>query len=228
MMIKHGIEGRIKNEKGIALVTVLILSLIALAIMSTLLYFVLQGTKMSGFFKRYETAREAGMGGAEIAGALINSRGKLVVTGVINYPKACDCGDPDVAGDNMMQNADGTLSALSGIYACLCPKLCDPTANWRISASCDNSLTITSNPDLQISLAGIGTTPGYTVFAKIVDTTSGYTDMSGGQLGGTGVVSSSSQTLRAPPQPFMYRLEVNAQSTLNPLERSNISVLYAY
>jgi hypothetical protein len=227
MMIKQKKAVRnqiIKNEKGIALVTVLILSLIALAIISTLLYFVVQGTKMSAFFKRYETAREAGLGGAEIAGALINNRGQLVVTGLINYPKTCDCGDPDVVGDNTF--SDGTT--LTGAYVCLCAKLCDPTTNWPISASCDNSLTITSNPDLQLSLAGIGTTPGYTVFAKIVDTAAGYTDMSGLQLGGTGVVSSSSQTLRAPPQPYMYRLEVNAQSTLNPMERSNISVLYAY
>lgn len=221
-MIKT-VKDRIKNEKGIALVTVLILSLIALSIVSTLLYFVLQGTKVSAFFKRYETAREAGMGGAEIAGALINSRGKLVVPGLVNYPKACDCGDPDIVGDNKF--SDDT--ALTGAYICLCAKLCDPTPNWPISSSCDNSLTITSNPDMQISLAGIGAT-GYTVFAKIVDTAPGYTDMSGEQLGGTGVVSSSSQTLRAPPQPYMYRLEVNAQSTSNVMERSNISVLYAY
>ena len=221
-MIKQGIEDRIKNEKGIALVTVLVLSFIALSIMSTLLYFVVQGTKMSAFFKRYETAREAGMGGAEIAGALINSRGKLVVTGLTNYPKECDCGDPDVVGDNTF--SDGTT--LTGAYICLCAKLCDTTANWP--STCSSSLDAASTPDMQLSLAGLGTTPGYTVFAKIVDTAPGYTDMSGGQLGGTGVVSSSSQTLRAPPQPYMYRLEVNAQSKENIMERSNISVLYAY
>ena len=225
-MIKS-VKDRIKNEEGIALVTVLILSLISLAIISTLLYFVVQGTKMSAFFKRYETAREAGLGGAELAGALINGRGKLVVSGLTNYPKECDCGDPDVTGDNMILNADGTLSVLSGIYACLCPKLCDPTPNWPISASCDSTFDTTSNYDMRIELTGIGAT-GYYVFAKIVDTTSGYTDLSGGQLGGTGVVSSSSQTLRAPPQPYMYRLEVNAQSKENIMERSNISVLYAY
>jgi hypothetical protein len=221
MMIKS-VKDRIKNEEGIALVTVLILSLISLAIISTLLYFVVQGTKMSAFFKRYETAREAGLGGAELAGALINGRGKLVVSGLTNYPKECDCGDPDVVADNTF--SDGTT--LTGAYVCLCAKLCDPTANW--SSTCSSSLDAASNPDMQISLAGIGTTPSYTVFAKIVDTAPGYTDMSGLQLGGTGVVSSSSQTLRAPPQPYMYRLEVNAQSTLNPMERSNISVLYAY
>jgi Flp pilus assembly pilin Flp len=73
-----------RNEKGIALVSVLILSLIALSIIATLVYLVIQGTRFSGFFKRYETAREAGTGGAEITVDLINSRGKLpAITGIL-------------------------------------------------------------------------------------------------------------------------------------------------
>jgi hypothetical protein len=51
----------------------LVLSFIALAIICTLLYFVLQGRHFSGFFKRYETARDVGMVGAELGRGLLST-----------------------------------------------------------------------------------------------------------------------------------------------------------
>jgi len=220
----------VRNEKGIALVSVLILSLIALSIIATLVYLVIQGTRFSGFFKRYETAREAGTGGAEITVGLINSRGKLPdVPGILltSFPKGCDCGDPDIAGDNSMVNDDGSLSAPAGSYICLCAKLCDATADWP--GTCDSTLVANTNPDLSLRLAGIGA-DSYDVNTKIVDTIPGYTDMSGEDLGGTGVVTSSSLTLRAPPQPYIYRVEVDSFkfNATNQIERSRMSVLYGY
>lgn len=219
-----------RNEKGIALVSVLILSLIALSIIATLVYLVIQGTRFSGFFKRYETAREAGTGGAEITVDLINNRGKLpAITGILltSFPKGCDCGDPDTAGDNSMVNDDGSLSTLAGSYICLCAKLCDATADWP--TACDTTLAATTNPDLSLSLAGIGG-DSYSVNTKIVDTIPGYTDMSGEDLGGAGVVTSSSLTLRSPPQPYIYRVEVDSQNAdpTKRIERSTISVLYGF
>ena len=56
------------NEKGIALVMVLILSAIALAIMAALVYMLISGTQISGMQKRYRTALEAGVGGADVDG----------------------------------------------------------------------------------------------------------------------------------------------------------------
>jgi Flp pilus assembly pilin Flp len=215
----------VRNEKGIALVSVLILSLIALSIIATLVYLVIQGTRFSGFFKRYETVREAGTGGAEITVELINSRGRLPVIsdlGLTGFTNVCDCGDPDVAGDNIFSG--GTAIPAGDPYECICAKLCDATADWP--TACDNTLAAATNPDLSMSLAGIGG-DSYSVNTKIVDTIPGYTDMSGDELGGTGVVTSSSLTLRAPPQPYIYRVEVDAQNATN-LERSTISVLYGY
>ena len=55
------------NNKGIALVMVMILSLISLAIMSGLIYMVTSGTQVSGIEKRYSTALEAGKSGKDIA-----------------------------------------------------------------------------------------------------------------------------------------------------------------
>jgi hypothetical protein len=96
----------IKNERGIAFAMVLVLSVISLAIISTLIYFVIQGTKFSGFAKRYATAREAGLGGTEVADMLIGDRGEnltgLTMTSTTSGGSFlfCDCGDPTVIGDN--------------------------------------------------------------------------------------------------------------------------------
>jgi hypothetical protein len=211
----------LENEDGIALVMVLILSLIALAIISTLIYLVLQGTKLSGAYKRYETSHEASIGGTEIFKAFLSNQGNLVLSGLVNYPKTCNCGDPDVVGDNTF--SDG--SALTGDYVCLCAKICDPTASWP--SSCSTSLDPTSSPDLQFSLSGIGSTT-YEVSSKIVDTTIGNSDRSGLNLGGTAVSSSSAGMITAPPLPYLYRVEVNSENTTSPAEKSRLSVLYAY
>lgn len=54
------------NEQGFALVLALILSLIVLATVSALLYIITQGTSMSGYQKRYETALEGAKGGVDL------------------------------------------------------------------------------------------------------------------------------------------------------------------
>jgi hypothetical protein len=227
--LRKGGKGGLFNEKGIALVMVLVLSLIALVIVSTLIYLVIQGTKFSGFHKRFETAREAGIGGVEIAGSLIANRGSLVIPNesggyYINLPNACDCGDPE----NFDDNTDST-----GIRTCLCDKLCNPPYNsdgvykWTV-AGCDTSLVPTENPDMPpFNLAGVGSTK-YRIFAKIVDTTRGNSDLSGESLGGTGVSSSTSSIISAPPLPYLYRIEINSEDAANAIERSRLSVLYAY
>ncbi len=68
----------IRNEKGIALVLVLVLSLIALAIVSALLFMITQGTQLSGFHKFYRTSEEAAMGGVEASLAFIRAGGVSV------------------------------------------------------------------------------------------------------------------------------------------------------
>ncbi|EDP73446.1 hypothetical protein [Hydrogenivirga sp. 128-5-R1-1] len=54
------------NQKGIALITTLVLGLIALAFIGALLYLLTSGTKISGVEKRYYTALEAAKSGAEL------------------------------------------------------------------------------------------------------------------------------------------------------------------
>jgi len=207
---------QLKNEKGLALVTVLVLSLITLAIISALIYMVIQGTRVSGAYKRYGTALEAASGGAEIAADFINDRGKMVIPGLLNLPNSCDCGDPDNPNDN--------LDSL-GVRTCLCDKLCDSTADWL--AGCNLTLDPTDSPDLVFDLAGINT--NYHVSVKIVDTIRGNSDLSGETLAGAGVVSSTSGMISAPPVPYLHRVEINSEDIAGVLEeRSRISALYAY
>ncbi len=227
-MMKH-----IKNEKGIALVMVLILALISLAIIAALVYLVIQGTKFSGSFKRYETAREAGIGGTELMAALIGNRGELEAMGITgidsNFLKRCSCGEPDVVGDSTF--SDGT--ALAGDYICLCTKICDPaytgaTYNWGVCTN-GTSLNPNDNPDMQLTLLSNpldASSPSYNVSLKIIDTTPGNTDQSGLLLGGSGVTESDPSA--TPKRPFLYRIEVNSQNSAFVLERSRLSVLYAY
>jgi hypothetical protein len=221
----------INNEKGIALMMVLVLSLIALAIVATLVYIVIQGTKTSGFMKRYESAREAGIGGAEIAGALISNRGELNLSALdpsLNLPNQCDCGDPLTPGDSKF--SDGTAIPAGSEYICICAKLCDYTVNWP--AACSSTLDPLTSPDMQFDLLSDPldpTKPTYQVSAKIVDTTIGNSSLSGELLGSGGVASSTSGVISAPPMPYLYRIEIDAQETTTQTqERARLSVLYAY
>ncbi len=56
----------LKDNKGIALVTSLMFTLISLTIVMALLYMVTLSTKVSGANKRYKTALEASYGGSEL------------------------------------------------------------------------------------------------------------------------------------------------------------------
>jgi hypothetical protein len=72
-IVHHGSE--FLNENGIALVMVLILSAIVLAIIAGLIYMITSTTQISGMQKRYKTALEASIGGAEITYEFIALRG---------------------------------------------------------------------------------------------------------------------------------------------------------
>jgi hypothetical protein len=217
--------GGLNNEKGIALVMVLVLSLIALVIISTLLYLVIQGTKFSGFHKRYATALNAGFGGAEISAALISNRGKLVIPGLVNLPTSCICGfDTNPYDETYPDPSPNT---------CLCRKLCIPpyningSYNWGLCGADGVSIDPLIAPDIPpFDLSGSGT--NYRVFAKIVDTTVGVTDLSGENLSCGAGAAYECATFTGPPTPYLYRIEINSQDATNAVERARLSVLYAY
>ena len=190
----------LKNEKGIALVMVLILSAISLAIMAGLLYMVVSGTQISGMQKRYNTALEAGLGGVDVTYQLLAARG-----------------DPGIPLTNFLITASAT---------CLTDKLNKSTADWN--AACSSSLTITPGTTTTYDMTfQLGAAPIYNVYAKIVDTVEGN---SGGDEGllKHGVVSAGSGEITVTSIPYLYTIEVNAEATTNPAERAKLSILYQY
>jgi len=203
-LLKGGKEGLL-NNKGIALMMVLVLSAISLVIMAGLIYMLTTGTQLSGSQKRYETAVEAGTGGADVIYQMIAARG-----------------DPNIPLTNFLI----TASNVGGVD-CLTPKLNNPTSSWP--AACSNSVTIDSNTqstyDMRFDLGG-GAFPTYRVFAKIVDTVAGN---SGGDTGllKSGVVSSTGD-VSVISVPYLYTIEVDAENQANPSERAKLSILYEY
>lgn len=79
-------QHRFGSERGVALILVLVLSTIALMVMTMVLYVLTMGTQMSGSEKRYRTAHEATLGGIEVIRKIIkeqqmvNNIGPVVIT----------------------------------------------------------------------------------------------------------------------------------------------------
>ncbi len=233
--------GSLCSEQGIALVMVLVLSFIALAIVSALLFMVTQGTTTSGSHGFFRTAEEAGIGGAEIAYEYMESRGYLEIPGLnlanaAAYANVCNCQNPDVFSDNL------DLAASPVGRTCRCDKICNPTQSYDAPNTggglCDEDINVNGvqlalnpaiNPDIQFL---IGNAPNqYNVSIKIVDTVLGNSDIGGvldETLGSDSVINSQSGLIYPPHNPYMYRIEVLAVRATNPRERSRLSILYAY
>jgi hypothetical protein len=194
-----------QNEKGVALVMVLVLSAISLGIMAGLVYMLTSGTQISGIQKRYKTALEASEGGSDVMFQLISARGDPLIPGLTNF---------SIPAENV------------GGVDCLTDKLNNPTADW--DAACDNTLSIVSTAVTSYDMTfQLGTGPTYTVFSKIADTVEGN---SGGDMGLTkgGVVASNSGEVTVMSIPYLYTIELESQNTAIPAERGKLSVLYEY
>lgn len=208
------VEKYYNNEKGIALVTALLLTLIGLAIILAAVYFVTQGTKGSGFQKRYATALEASNGGVEIITKEIIPKtiGGTPLSALGNYNNMLSENAPTAAEDS-----------------CFTVKLTTATSSWSTACNVNNSsLDPTVSPDMTLTLNGVAPQPNYVVFTKIVDTIPGNTDTSGISLQGSGVVQGSAGIITPQHFPYIYRIEVQGQRQTNPDEKANLSAVYAY
>ncbi len=199
------------NEKGIALVTALLLTLISLAIILAAVYFLTQGTKMSGFQKKYATALEASYGGVQI-----------ITNDII--PKT-------IGGANLSFLKISGMLVPNVTDQCFSAKLTSATNSWVTSGACSNastSLSAANSPDITLTLQGVGSQPNLQVSIKIVDTVPGNTDTSGISLLGSGVVGAQSGIITPQHNPYIYRVEVQGQRQTNPDEKANLSAIYAY
>ena len=114
------------NERGIAMVVVLLLMMVALALTGGMLYMLARGGYMSAMERRYKSALEAGIGGSDVTLQLVAGRGVLAMQ----------------PGNNLVINS--TINA----------KLDNATSTWGagvdsgVSITPDNTLTYDARFDL--------------------------------------------------------------------------------
>lgn len=221
----------LNNNNGIALVTSLMLTLISLTVVMAVMYMITQNITTSGSMKRYKTAIEASYGGTDIL------MKELVPNILKNFTEGFS--DSTEAGGNFATYKSRLESTFfSGVLlkvrpddpndstrlSCLTDKLTKATAAWN--SACSSTLNPKSGPDMTMRLTASGGQP-FQIYAKIVDTVFGNSDMSGKQLEGAGVAES---LVVISPQhiPYVYRLEIQSERVTGANERANMSVLYAY
>lgn len=233
----------LKNEKGIALFMVLVLSFISLAITASMVYLVTVGTTTSGSEKRYKTALEASVGGVDIAREVIGFRGNKYFTEAFlnslpspSYGYLSPAGDPALSSCEPLSNS--TVCTLLGDYDAtyrgLETKLRLPTWCW---SSCDSSVGIDpaydTTYDFTFKLEGQNADQAkyaYNVYVKIIDATYGNSS-----AGGLGIVKNKvvfdtygSGSITVPQVVYLYTVEILSQAVNNPDERARTSVLLEY
>jgi len=209
-----------RSERGAVLIVVLVLSAVVLAITATLIYLVTAGTQTSGLQKRYKSALEAGLGGAEAFYQVIALRGEtsgmttytnaLVASGItVSFPTPAAC--------------TGTSGATA--YLGLQARLMTYSNTWT---NCDSSISINpANPATYDMRMTMGTTDRYDVYAKIVATIPGNTGGDAG-LWNKGVSNANSGEVAVMPISYYYAVEAVAENTARNDERAKLSILYQY
>jgi len=223
----------LKKEDGVALITALMFTVLALVISMSLLYLVTSGTKTSGALKRYKTTIDATYGGTEILF-------KDVIISSFAF-RDYSTTHPGVGFPAYLRSSMGTLAGGATVSDCMRQRLSTPTRLWSGACSTTN-LNPKSGPDITFRLNATSSTP-FIVYSKIVDTMerkfvvldsgvqktiviAGNSDTSSYVLEGGGTTESGSVTV--PHYPYVYRLEVQGEREQNASEKSNISVMYAY
>jgi len=218
MTAAGGIMKTVNNEKGVALVTALMLTLVMLAICMTLLYMVMQSTKSSASHKRYSTAVAASYGGTEII--------KDVIPRLMSY-SSVGSALPAMTGFNSVGLA---FPQASSDLDCLKQKLKSQTADWSACSGANKTVDARSKPDFTFSLNGLTPGQGYKVYTKIVSTVAGNSDMSGVDYleSGLGVAQAGGGVIAPQHFPSLFTIEVTGEKAYQAKERAELSVLYAY
>lgn len=217
-------QSAIRNEKGFALVMVLLIAVVVLGVTSALLYMITVETRISGMEKKHMIALAA-TGEAGIVSQIISARGPAIdaalaaaTTGVnfqVNNAALAAC-----QTDMSATLSNGAACSAIGSYTGLTAKINLPTGCWL---TCDNSLTINPSTGIYDFSYDVG---AYRTYGKIVDVARGNT---GGDsnLMKTGVVVNAGQEGNKQIS-YLYTIELEAQAITNPLERMKLSVLYQY
>jgi hypothetical protein len=211
------------NQKGLALVMVLVLSGIGLALMTALIYLIHTGTEITGIQKRYKTAFEAGMGGKDLVIQILTMKDRPV--------SEVDTFITTLTGKGVTsaRSPDGACSGVQdGVtYEGLKAKLMVETS--LLSAGCSTTPVIDTSDagtyDLSFQL---GTGPRYTVYAKITDMVPGSEVGEETGLRTGGVVTDQSSSITTAGVANLYTIEVLTENSANPQEKAKMQILYQY
>ena len=208
----------VNNERGVALVTALMLMLVMLAICMTLLYMVMQSTKSSASQKRYSTSVAASYGGTEVM--------RDIMPRLMGYSTVRSA-LPTVTGFN---NINLAFPAGSSDLDCFTQKLKNNYSDWSACGAVNKTIDAKTNPDFTFKLNGLTAGADYKVYTKIVNTIAGNSDMSGVDYleSGLGVAQAGGGVIAPQHFPSLFTIEVVGEKDLKATERSELSVLYAY
>lgn len=213
----------LRNEKGIALVTALMFTMISLGIVMLLLSSIIQGTKLTAASKSYKNSLEASFGGVE-----------LIAKNIM----------PALYGGT---TEAGLVASLTGVDFqvpsgnCFTQKWSKSSLDWDVAICGADNKTFNpiQAPDLTFTLKATNDAVGFMVYSKIVDTRCGgntsllqpcsNSDSSGvDYLDGGGGVTASTGAVTPQHRPAYYRIEVQGERAANVREKTQLSVLYAY
>jgi hypothetical protein len=225
------------NEKGIALVTALMLTLISLTFMMAVLYMLTQGTRTSASAKHYASAMEATYGGVDFF-----TKDALPQM-LLNVPTAFSTSNITLSAASIIGTYPTLAVTMPNITnACMQAKLTSTPTNWTNAVGCtaDNLSSdisqLRTTADMTFTFPGTTGSSAYRVYAKIIDTAIGNTDTSqwasGGLLTGVGVVRSGTaeggSNTAATKIPYYFDIEVQGEAAANPLETTRVTLFYAY
>jgi hypothetical protein len=202
------------NNKGMALITALMMTMIILVIIMGIMYVVTQSSKMSSAQKVYRNVTEATYGGADIAM-------QVVIPQLFQNMTSTTL--------TTLKSTYSTIGMQTSASACLQQKMKTPTSKWT---TCPAITTINPkvSPDLTFKLTGT-MNQDFNIYAKIVDTVQGVA-FTPGTTGGNILIGSSVAESSAGAtialQHYIYTIEVAGESSKNPAVKSSISVLYEY
>lgn len=217
----------ITNEKGVALVTALLLTLLALAITMTLLYFVLMNTKISSAHKQYKTSLEATYGGVELNSNVIMPK-LFDATKFTNFT---------TMRKYLVTKYSGVGLKIETTDAIIQEKLTTTTSLWVASQADNKTSDPAVKPDFSMVLSG-ASVPGtsnmgnFKVYSKIVDTIEGNTARRDPRIpaeldSADPVVGGTARATTGVHRPYVYTIEVLGERENNPMEKARLSVLYA-
>jgi len=209
--------GKCSMDRGVALVSALIVVSVAAGIFVAIMYFAMTGTEISNLQRKYQSSKEASLGAIDILT-------KDVLPRVIS-------------GTNLSAAVTGMVlpSVLPAIQAdatkdaCFRAKLTGVTSTWP-GGTCDSGPDATLNSDIVFNLKSTSTsTRPFVVSLKIVDTVTGNSDKTGTVLElASGVVDDASAIIKVQHFPYLYTIVTDARPQNSTTERANIEVLYAY